>query len=624
METTLQDLINAATGVGADATQEQRTDAVAQLLAERGADPEAFSNEALEKYRDLRENGDRNDETTAALVALADVIEGAAIHRRTLAEQDRARDEELAALDQRVAPEPDEDGTDGEDGDDENSENPDNGSETDGNRDKDVTERDNNGGAGDGTGKGENGGGDGDTPVTDPAAASTPEPVTAAAKRTQRAPRVDLGAVRRNSGTRPQPRKRAGAVITAAAGLPGVETGARMSMADLNKAVIDRMSRFPQHRIEPGTVMQASLASIRLPFEDPKLRAGGAIDDQAVLDYAGDPKRLEGNSLLAAGGWCSPSETFYELCPGLESATAGMIDVPDIRVTRGGIRTTEGPDIGAVFSGIGFKQTEAQAVAGDVKPNYRVPCPEFTDTRAGVMGINIISGILQNDSYPEMTRRVVELATVVHAHKMNMDTIAGIAAGSTDVGSLSLGPSAATRALNAVELQVMDYRYRYRADETLQLELKLPLFLKAVIRADLALRSGVQLETVTDQQINGHFNQRGVSVQWLYDWQDAFAGVVGGLGSATPITAWPTTVTGVLYAAGSWVRGRGEVINVEGVYDSTGLENNDFTRLFFEEKFLLKRRCYQSRRFTIPLAINGATGAPVELDATGNIVVPTP
>ena len=615
MEITLQDLINAATGIGADATQEQRTEAVAALLAERGADPEAFSNEALEKYRDLRENGDRNDETTAALVALADVIEGAAIHRRTLAEQERARDEELAALDERVNP-ADSDG-DPESEEDDNPE-----TELDGNEDKDVTDSKNDP-AGDGAGDGENGGGDGGTEASaDPA--STPEPVTAAAKRTRRAPRVDLGSVRRNGGTRPQPKKRAGAVITAAAGLPGFETGARMDMGQLNKAVIDRMSRFPAHRIQPGTVMQASLASIRLPFDDPKLTAGGPIDDQAVLDYAGDPRRLEGKSLLAAGGWCSPSETFWELCPGLESATAGMIDVPDIRVTRGGIRTTEGPDIGTVFSGIGFKQTEAQAVAGDVKPNYRVPCPEFTDTRAGVMGINIISGILQNDSYPEMTRRVVELATVVHAHKMNMDTIAGIAAGSTDVGSLSLGPSAATRALNAVELQVMDYRYRYRADETLQLELKLPLFLKAVIRADLALRSGVQLETVTDQQINGHFNQRGVSVQWLYDWQDAFAGVVGGLGSATPITAWPTTVTGVLYAAGSWVRGRGEVINVEGVYDSTGLENNDFTRLFFEEKFLLKRRCYQSRRFTIPLAINGATGAPVELDATGNIVVPTP
>ncbi|HEY9413916.1 MAG TPA: major capsid protein [Pseudonocardia sp.] len=611
METTLQDLLDAIATLGPDATSEARAEAVANALAERGADAEAFLNEALERYQDVRTNGEKSEDTVAALVALADVIDGARQRQTQVAEAEQAREDELAALDARVAP-ADPDGTENEDG----GEDADGGENVpDGNADNPGTDSENET-AGDGSEVGETDG-DGGVPG---AADSAPAAVTAAARR--RNVRVDLSQVKRT--TRPAARKPAGAVITASANIPGYATGQQLTTADLNKAVLARMSRFPTHRIEPGVVMSADIATISIPFEDKALVADGKRDDQDVLDYAGNTRRLKGGSLLAAGDWCAPSETYYELCDGLESSTAGMWDGPEIRVTRGGINTTEGPDIGAVFSSIGFKQTEAQAAAGDVKPNYRVPCPEFSDKRAGVTGVNIIAGILQNDAYPEMTKRVVELAAAVHAHKVNLDSIAGISAGSTDLGTVNAGPSAATSVLNVIEMQIVDYRYRYRANENLQLEVILPIFLKAVIRADLALRNGIQLETVTDQQINGHFNQRGARVQWVYDWQDAFSGVTNGLGSATPIEAWPTSVTAIIYAAGAWVRGRGEIIRVEGVYDSTNLPNNDFTRLFFEEKFLITRRCYQSRKVTIPLAVNGATGAPVELDAAGNVVVPTP
>lgn len=600
MELTLQELIDAATGVGPDSTEDQRAEAVAALLADRDADPVAFSDQALEQFQSIREGGDTSQATLDALSALADVIGGARARQATLDEAANLRADELAALEARVTPPAETDG--------------------DGDGAEDSENGEGEGDTEDGDGDGGPGGGDA-APAAEPSAEVVTEAVTAGARR---APvRVNLAAVARPAKQRklddPTPR----AVITASADVPGFSVGQVLDTEALTKAVISRMSAFPTERIH-GAVMRAGIARIKLPFTDNRLVADDTKRDQDVLDYAGSQQRLKGGSLVAAGGWCSPSETLYDLCPGLESARAGLIDVPDIQVNRGGIRTTEGPDIAAVFSSIGFKQTEAQAIAGDTKPCYRVPCPSFTETRAGVTGVCLVSGILQDDAYPEMTRRVVDLAMAVHAHKLNADTITAMVAEATDLGTINAGISATTSLLNVIEMQVVDYRYRYRADENLILELIAPIWVKAVIRADISLRTGVPLENVSDQVINGWFASRGVAPQFVYDWQDAFTAAGVGFGATAPVEEWPDSVQLMIYAAGAFVRGRGEVISMEGIYDAAQLEVNDFTRLFMEEKFLVRRRCYQARRFTVPLAVNGATGAAVEVDANGNVVVPTP
>ena len=148
------------------------------------------------------------------------------------------------------------------------------------------------------------------------------------------------------------------------------------------------------------------------------------------------------------------------------------------------------------------------------------------------------------------------------------------------------------------------------------LEVVLPWWAKGVVRSDLALRGGIAFEQATDQIINSYFNARGANVQWVYDWQDGFTG--GGFGGATAITSWPDTVKALIYPAGAFVRGRGALISMEGIYDTTNLAVNDFTRLFTEEKFLVLRRCYQSRLVTFNVPVNGMTGIGVELD--GNSV----
>ena len=276
---------------------------------------------------------------------------------------------------------------------------------------------------------------------------------------------IDLSRVRRTRTPAPRDTAPSVDIIVASANLPGFEPGTNIDMAQLTAAVGARFSTFPQERI-PNTYMRNPIAQIAVPFPRDLTQDDNVGRDQELLDHAGDMARLDGGSLTAAGGWCAPSETLYDLCPGLET-NSGLVDIPEIQVTRGGIRTTEGPDFATLYAGAAISQTEAQNIAGDVKPCYRVPCPSFTDTRAGVKGICIVAGILQDDAYPELTQRVVSGALIAHTHRFNADTIAAMEAQSTAVaGFTGAGPSATTSLLNGLEMQIIDVRYRYRAAES--------------------------------------------------------------------------------------------------------------------------------------------------------------
>lgn len=413
----------------------------------------------------------------------------------------------------------------------------------------------------------------------------------------------------------------AGLTITAAAGVRGVENGSGLDMDGLVAAVQARIEGMP--RGGTGTYVRDGVAQIKVDYPEDLVASGK--NDQDVLDHAGDQSRIEGG-LVASGGWCAPSETLYELSPSLADPNAGILDVPDIQVKRGGIRTTEGVSFASVWGGnAGLVQTEAQAEANTVKSLYRPTCPSFSETRLDVIYSGIIVGFLQNNAYPEVTRDAIAGVTAVHAHRVNAETIKRIAAGSTSVDlTAKIGPSATGSVLNGIGLQIVDYRYRFRAPETLVLDVVLPIFVKEVVRADYSLREGIPLENVTDQVIAGWFASRGARVQWVYDYQDAFTtSPAAGFGGSTPLTEYPAEVEALVYASGTWVRGRGEVVNLDTVYDSTMTKENDFLQMFMEEKLLVRKRAYQSLKVKLALGVNGTVGAAQVLDGNGK-VVPAP
>lgn len=617
----LQALLDAAQNAGVDGkapTSEQRRKAIREALD--GADRDVIDglqNEAIEKFGELNSTDPTDD---GSLLGLEILTEAVSVTRTIQADMDEAV-EEMRARRAELASEIQGSDDSGQAESEENEISDDAGADATADEaaaDASVAEvnADTDGGSDSAQADAADAGAD--APAADAAEAA---PVMASGKKPAR---FDLSKVR--GAPKPQPREEhRGPAIVAAAGVRGLEVGQALDMDSLVAAVQTRIQGMPKAGTQ-GAYVKADVADLKVEYPE-ALVAGGKKSDDEVIAHAVDQKRLKGGSLVAAGGWCSPSETLYDLSPVLADPNAGLIDVPDIQVTRGGIRTTEGADYATVYAGgqVGVRETETEAIANAsdddyAKVIYRVPCTDFTEVRSGVVYTGVEAGILQNSAYPELTRQHVEVAMAAHAHRVNELTIADMVTKSTAVDlSAAVGPSATGALLNGLELLIVDYRYRYRAPESMLLEVILPIFTKLHVRSDLALRSGVDFNQVTDQQITAFFAARGARVQWVYDWQDAFSGVSGGFGSATAKTSFATSVKALVYAAGTFVRGRGQVVSLGITYDSVNIRKNDYLEMFNEEKLLVHRRQYKSLVVTIPLAVTGTASLAQKL-STGGVI----
>lgn len=335
--------------------------------------------------------------------------------------------------------------------------------------------------------------------------------------------------------------------------------------------------------------------------------------EYAAVEAAVNKYKAENANQTAAAAYCAPSLTIYDLCE-LETST-GMLPITEIQIARGGIFFTTGPDFSSIFNGSGFwNYTEAQVIANTTKPCMEIDCPAFTEKRLRNLGTCITAGILQRRGYPELIARFIRGVMIAHLHRINAFVISEMAAGSTLVdldpipaGSL-VGDVTTSGVLAAAEMVATDMRYRHRMDPTATLEAVFPVWALAQLRADLSRRTGVDMLSVTDQQIAGFFTDRHLSLRLVYDWQDAYSGVAGGPGTAAPgITSFPATVEFMIYPAGTWVKGVDETIRLETVYDSAKLSTNQYTALFTEEGVLVAKTCPDSRRVVYPLCPTGAT-----------------
>jgi len=423
--------------------------------------------------------------------------------------------------------------------------------------------------------------------------------------------------------------------LTAASDVPGFPSGhVFASDLELGRAIEARLSSYSGRK---SGYAQHGVAVIRRNFPEELTQKSSGSDDE-LLEYAARESRLPGGSLTqaielavkanpkkaltAAAGWCAPSQTVYDLFE-IENGTDGMVDIPQIQITRGGINFTAGPDFASIFAGTGyFHQTEAQVIAATTKPCMVVPCPSFTDKRLEVEGVCITGAILQSRGYPEMVARFTRGAMAVHNHKLNKFVIDQMVAGSTAV-DLSPAPVAtsvaaddptSTGMLATVEMAIEDYRYRHRMPFNATLEVVFPHWVLPAIRADWSRRTGVEMTNVSDAQILSHFSNRSARLQLVYDWQDSFAGLATGPGGAAALQEFPQEVLFMVYAAGTWVRGVADVITLDTVYDAANLALNQFVALFTEEGVLVAKMGHDSRLYTVPLCPSGTTSATTAMN----------
>jgi hypothetical protein len=415
--------------------------------------------------------------------------------------------------------------------------------------------------------------------------------------------------------------------VTASIDIPGVSHGTELATMDsLGAAFAKKAKAIPVSRT--GSTEQGHIvATVKNAFEH-------TVDDRTSFAQVGElinhltrPEVKE--SLVAGGGWCAPSEIRYDFFN--IACSDGLIDLPTVGITRGGIQFPVSPSLATAIGSTafgGFAVTvsnesipwlwtegddEATVTGSPNKPCMRVPCPTFDEARLECYGICLTAGNLTNDAYPEATQNTLQLLMRAHERAINARLIALMVAASSAVistGEFAAGGTAATakpvfqQVLGGIDLGATDYRARYGMCTDDILEVVAPYWLRNVIRADLAWRTGIDLLSVADAQITAFFTDRNLRVQWVNDWQVRGAGQFG---NATPMTAWPTTADVMIFAAGTFLHGQGMTLDLGVIRDSVLNAENDYTAAWSEECHLIAAVGHESRQYRITFSVMGAT-----------------
>lgn len=323
---------------------------------------------------------------------------------------------------------------------------------------------------------------------------------------------------------------------------------------------------------------------------------------------------VSAKALVAAGGWCAPSQQIYTFCA--VPPASDLLSLPDFPFdfSRGGVRVPVNPDMSALLDDVWhFTETELEAVDGSgnptaVKPIIELPCPdEFLEWRLEAIGWAAKAGILQRQAWPEAIENALEQIQVAHQHRVSQKSIAKMVAGS---GAPVVVPptsvlGATSGALNGLALQAANLRYNKGLKGDATVEGVAPVWFREVLRADLALREGKDTLAVSNAEIDSWLAVRDIYLQYVVDWQTRGAGQPGNMATVQ----YPATVDVMLFPAGTWFRTLNNIITLGVQYPLQQLVLNQYTHVFTEDSFQVGKRCDQSIIVRLPLCVSGAVGA---------------
>lgn len=412
--------------------------------------------------------------------------------------------------------------------------------------------------------------------------------------------------------------------VTASIDIPGKAAGADIvSMDDLGDAFAKKSRAIPISRTgstESGHIV----ATIKNQFEHTVDKDTSFTSVGRLINHLTRPEAAE--ALVAGGGWCAPSEIRYDFFN--IACSDGLIDLPTLGITRGGIQFPISPSLADAvgtnaFGGfaVAFSNAsvpwlwtesddEATVTGSPNKPCMRVPCPTFDEERLDCYGICLTAGNLTNDAYPEATQNTLQLLMRAHERAINARLIQLMVNASGAATAITGGANtdaAAPRIYDAVSLAATDYRARYGMCTDDVLEVVLPYWVRDVLRADLAWKAGVDAwQAVADAEITSFFTARNVRVQWVSDWQ---VRGTGQFGNSTGLVAWPTTVNFMIFAAGTFIHGQGMTLDLGVIRDSVLNAENDYTAAWSEECHLIAMVGHASRQYSVGFNVNGSTSA---------------
>ena len=425
------------------------------------------------------------------------------------------------------------------------------------------------------------------TAEADEAEAETEERelVTASAeKNTPKAP--SARAVSRRTVTPEAPASEPSVIIAAASDVPGFAGGQHIDLTGVAKAM------HAKARTLSNGSGEVPVAQFQMQY--PKSLQVGTDPSQALAAI----EEATSVNVLTASGYCAPSVNLYDLFS--VSAADGLLDLPSIQITRGGINVPGYIGINEGNSALWSWDEDDQDDSEATKPCYDVPCPTFTDYRLKAEGLCVTAGNLTDRAFPELTVKFVREAMTAHLHRMDAAKLTDLSTGMTAVTVAAQDTSAAGSILSAVDMQVIDYRSQFRLGVNAVLEAVFPLWTRELVRSDLAMRSGVALTNVSNADIDAHFATRGVRAQFVHNYLPSY--------SANARTAWQTQVKFMLYPAGGYLDGNGGTIDLGVVRDSTLNATNDYTAAWMESLYVIVKVGPTGRLVTVNFGVDGVTG----------------
>jgi hypothetical protein len=387
--------------------------------------------------------------------------------------------------------------------------------------------------------------------------------------------------------------------VTAGADIPGYSAGSEFgSMEEVSQAFVRRLDSI--RRATGGDGDQHLVATIvATAGEDRQLNPNDPEGNWEKIRKVTSPE-----AITAAGGWCAPLETKYDIF-GLGSAARPVRDaLAGFQASRGGIRFTEPPKLGDNAAAVGLWTAAVDAApAAAVKAFLAIECaPEQTATVDAVT-LQLEFGNLMARAFPELVTRNNELALIEHARLGELTLLSKIGAASTAVTSaFTLG--VARDFLLSIGRAAAAYRSRHRMERTDPLRVIAPAWVLDAMREDLAYGLPGDHLAAADSEISGYLSARNVSISWHMD--DAFPAQAAGA-----LVDFPTTIVWYLFAEGTFLFLDGGTLDLGIVRDSALVSTNDY-RMFVETFEGVAKVGIESIKVTTTTHIAGGVAGTVD------------
>ncbi|GAS98806.1 Gp10 [Mycolicibacterium canariasense] len=327
----------------------------------------------------------------------------------------------------------------------------------------------------------------------------------------------------------------------------------------------------------------------------------------------------DAKALVAAGGWCAPSEQQYGFDP--TQPAVGLLSFPGMSLPRGGIIIPSEPDFTSLQTGFHFTEAQLEAVDGGGQPTaiktiVEVPCPpEMTEYRLEAIGWGVKAGILQKRAWPELIKKFLDEFLVAHQQRISAKSLIKVLALSSAAKVVPTDAvlGATGSILNGLHQRARNIQIRTRKTTIGGIA---PIWFRDVLRADLANRDGLDGLDVTDADVDRWLASRDIYLQYEGTWQSLTARQPGHYDTSW----WPGSVDVVLFPAGAFWRALDNVLTVGAMYDIDMLTKNRQLLGFVEDEFQVGIRpsdVGSSHLIRVPLCVNGAVGARESIDCSG-------